>query len=61
MKKQGKPFLNFKPRRFPDATPARFPAAVALLGVKSQRARVEGLLRNQHNKPAAKPAGARGW
>ncbi|WP_204325071.1 N-acetylmuramoyl-L-alanine amidase, partial [Stenotrophomonas maltophilia] len=33
--------------------------AVALFGVKSQNAKAEGLLRNQHSKPAAKPAGGK--
>lgn len=62
MKKQGKQFLNFKPlavsRR--DANFC-FPAAVALFGVKNRSAKAEGLLRNQHSKPAAKPAGGKNW
>lgn len=63
MKKQGKQFLNFKPLA---VSPTRRQLllsglAVALLGVKSQRARAEGLLRNQHSKPAAKPAGGKNW
>lgn len=33
--------------------------AVALFGVKNRSARAEGLLRNQHSKPAAKPAGGK--
>lgn len=33
--------------------------AVALFGVKSHSAKAEGLLRNQHSKPAAKPAGGK--
>lgn len=38
-----------------------FPAAVALFGVKNRSAKAEGLLRNQHSKPAAKPAGGKNW
>ncbi len=61
MKKQGKPFLNFKPLT---VSPTRRQLllsglAVALFGVKSQNAKAEGLLRNQHSKPAAKPAGGK--
>ncbi|AOF00405.1 N-acetylmuramoyl-L-alanine amidase [Serratia marcescens] len=61
MKKQGKPFLNFKPLA---VSPTRRQLllsglAVALLGVKSQSAKAEGLLRNQHSKPAAKPIGGK--
>ncbi|MCM2652769.1 N-acetylmuramoyl-L-alanine amidase AmiA [Serratia marcescens] len=58
MKKQGKQFLNFKPLA---VSPTRRQLllsglAVALFGVKSHSAKAEGLLRNQHSKPAAKPA-----
>ncbi|CAI2409138.1 TPA: N-acetylmuramoyl-L-alanine amidase AmiA [Serratia marcescens] len=61
MKKQGKQFLNFKPLA---VSPTRRQLllsglAVALFGVKSHSARAEGMLRNQHSKPAAKPAGGK--
>jgi N-acetylmuramoyl-L-alanine amidase len=61
MKKQGKQFLNFKPLA---VSPTRRQLllsglAVALFGVKSHSAKAEGLLRNQHSKPAAKPAGGK--
>lgn len=61
MKKQGKQFLNFKPLA---VSPTRRQLllsglAVALFGVKNRSARAEGLLRNQHSKPAAKPAGGK--
>ncbi|RTF46487.1 N-acetylmuramoyl-L-alanine amidase AmiA [Serratia marcescens] len=61
MKKQGKQFLNFKPLA---VSPTRRQLllsglAVALFGVKNRGARAEGLLRNQHSKPAAKPAGGK--
>ncbi|MGP2865204.1 N-acetylmuramoyl-L-alanine amidase AmiA [Serratia bockelmannii] len=61
MKKQGKQFLNFKPLA---VSPTRRQLllsglAVALFGVKSHSAKAEGMLRNQHSKPAAKPAGGK--
>ncbi|MDV2100402.1 MULTISPECIES: N-acetylmuramoyl-L-alanine amidase AmiA [Serratia] len=61
MKKQGKQFLNFKPLA---VSPTRRQLllsglAVALFGVKSHSAKAEGLLRNQHSKPAAKPTGGK--
>ncbi|EMH4138907.1 N-acetylmuramoyl-L-alanine amidase AmiA [Serratia nevei] len=61
MKKQGKQFLNFKPLA---VSPTRRQLllsglAVALFGVKNRSARAEGLLRNQHSKTAAKPAGGK--
>ncbi|CVG10518.1 N-acetylmuramoyl-L-alanine amidase AmiA precursor [Serratia marcescens] len=61
MKKQGKQFLNFKPLA---VSPTRRQLllsglAVALFGVKNHSARAEGLLRNQHSKPAEKPAGGK--
>lgn len=61
MKKQGKQFLNFKPLA---VSPTRRQLllsglAVALFGVKSHSAKAEGLLRNQHSKPAVKPAGGK--
>ncbi|HBK4691518.1 TPA: N-acetylmuramoyl-L-alanine amidase AmiA [Serratia marcescens] len=61
MKKQGKQFLNFKTLA---VSPTRRQLllsglAVALFGVKSHSAKAEGLLRNQHSKPAAKPAGGK--
>ncbi|CDG13425.1 probable N-acetylmuramoyl-L-alanine amidase [Serratia marcescens subsp. marcescens Db11] len=61
MKKQGKQFLNFKPLA---VSPTRRQLllsglAVALFGVKSHSAKAEGMLHNQHSKPAAKPAGGK--
>ncbi|HGM7290615.1 TPA: N-acetylmuramoyl-L-alanine amidase AmiA [Serratia marcescens] len=61
MKKQGKQFLNFKPLA---VSPTRRQLllsglAVALFGVKNPSTKAEGMLRNQHSKPAAKPAGGK--
>ncbi|HID9657806.1 TPA: N-acetylmuramoyl-L-alanine amidase AmiA [Serratia marcescens] len=61
MKKQGKQFLNFKPLA---VSPTRRQLllsglTVALFGVKNRSAKAEGLLRNQHSKPATKPAGGK--
>ena len=62
MKKQGKQFLNFKPLAVsPTRRQLLLSGGGGAVRRENRSAKAEGLLRNQHSKPAAKPAGGKNW